>query len=400
MLLTFEGNNIGPFRDDFELDMQPDRHVTNMDWCVLSEPCEKKYGYGFDTMQALPVAALYGPNASGKSSVFRALAVMRQIVCDGGIRNINLRYLPFRFRGRKAPVVFTVCFLYRGRLFEYSLSIDTGRFYDGTDHPRIIREDLDGDDVFTRVSEHDSPAIGEEDLYLTSGFRADRPESANLIVEWFRDRLFVDGSLSLNDPQHPLRREDLGLVNDWISRAAKEAGIPGNFAYVRNPMGGAYTLVSRLLNRDGSIRQEFKASVLESDGTIRLLTLIPSVMHTLQTGGVLAVDDMDRLHPELVLSILSLFRNDEINTKHAQFLFSTHNPAYLDDQTLRRDEVKLLQRDERTKVSELYQLSDFPARNNHFSLNYLAGRYGAIPSADFSGIATDAVTGSGTPGGI
>jgi len=68
---------------------------------------------------------------------------MRQIVCDGGIRNINLRYLPFRFRGRKAPVVFTVCFLYRGRLFEYSLSIDTGRFYDGTDHPRIIREDLD-----------------------------------------------------------------------------------------------------------------------------------------------------------------------------------------------------------------------------------------------------------------
>jgi len=41
MLLTFEGNNIGPFRDDFELDMQPDRHVTDMDWCVLSEPCEK-----------------------------------------------------------------------------------------------------------------------------------------------------------------------------------------------------------------------------------------------------------------------------------------------------------------------------------------------------------------------
>ena len=47
-----------------------------------------------------------------------------------------------------------------------------------------------------------------------------------------------------------------------------------------------------------------------------------------------------RLHPLLVRNFLLTFLNREINTKHAQLIFTTHDTWQLSNQLLRRDEVK------------------------------------------------------------
>ena len=51
------------------------------------------------------------------------------------------------------------------------------------------------------------------------------------------------------------------------------------------------------------------------------------------------------------------FHNDEINTKGAQLIFNTHNPIFLNNSLLRRDEIKFVEKGDTGSI--LYSLSDF-----------------------------------------
>ena len=59
------------------------------------------------------------------------------------------------------------------------------------------------------------------------------------------------------------------------------------------------------------------------------------------------------------MNIINIFHNDEINIHHAQLIFNTHNPIFLDASLFRRDEIKFVERDEKTNQSVQYSLSDF-----------------------------------------
>ena len=76
----------------------------------------------------------------------------------------------------------------------------------------------------------------------------------------------------------------------------------------------------------------------------------------------------------------------EINTNHAQLVFTTHDTWQLSNQLLRRDEIWFVEKDERG-VSTLYSLADFVdeagsriRKDESYEKNYLLGKYGAIPT--------------------
>ena len=79
--------------------------------------------------------------------------------------------------------------------------------------------------------------------------------------------------------------------------------------------------------------------------------------------------------------ILPLFRNAETNPRHAQLVFASQNPAILDEDILRRDEIMLVSRNRDTGESTLYPLSDFSVAPGSYGHRYLSGRYGAVPPA-------------------
>ncbi len=88
-----------------------------------------------------------------------------------------------------------------------------------------------------------------------------------------------------------------------------------------------------------------------------------------------------------IMNILNLFHNDEFNTKHAQLVFVTHNPVYLNSNLLRRDEIKFVERDPDDHISTLYSLSDFDtgiSKDEDYLKRYMANMYGALPAVDFS----------------
>lgn len=136
-------------------------------------------------------------------------------------------------------------------------------------------------------------------------------------------------------------------------------------------------MLSSFFEEDGRVLS-LPARLFESFGTVRY-------------GATLVVDEFDAsLHPMALMNIINIFHNDEINKKHAQLIFNTHNPIFLDKNLYRRDEIKFVERDDNTGVSSIYSLSDFKTygtegRNNaDYMKNYFLDRYGAIKDIDFS----------------
>ena len=112
------------------------------------------------------------------------------------------------------------------------------------------------------------------------------------------------------------------------------------------------------------------------------------------TGATLVVDEFDAsIHPMALMNILNIFHNDEINIHHAQLIFNTHNPIFLNSNLLRRDEIKFAERDGDSHQSTIYALSDFGTagengvrKNEDYLKNYFISRYGAIKDIDFTPI--------------
>lgn len=72
------------------------------------------------------------------------------------------------------------------------------------------------------------------------------------------------------------------------------------------------------------------------------------------------MDEFDAsIHPMALMNIVNIFHNDEVNINHAQLIFNTHNPIFLNSNMFRRDEIKFVERDEETHASTIYALSDF-----------------------------------------
>lgn len=126
---------------------------------------------------------------------------------------------------------------------------------------------------------------------------------------------------------------------------------------------------------------------LESAGTLKMFALYPELQEVLEKGSVFFIDELNaRLHPLLVRNFLLTFLNPEINTNHAQLVFTTHDTWQLSNQLLRRDEIWFVEKDERG-VFTLYSLADFVdedgsriRKDESYEKNYLIGKYGAIPT--------------------
>jgi AAA15 family ATPase/GTPase len=118
----------------------------------------------------------------------------------------------------------------------------------------------------------------------------------------------------------------------------------------------------------------------ESAGTRRLFTLAGPLLHILEKGQVVCIDELDTsMHPKVVTELLRLVFNPETNPGGAQVIFTTHNPLLLDPTLLRRDQVWFTEKDD-DGASHLYPLTDYqPRKDESWARGYMAGRYGGIP---------------------
>jgi hypothetical protein len=244
--------------------------------------------------------------------------------------------------------------------------------------------------------------LNDEELFLMNGFKAMISyKLVSMITDWLDEKFVViyrADALRI-DPIAPIAnsldsKEGLAYIDKVTSDAARCFGVNSNMiAYFKDSEKKEAQLYS-LFENGNNKKARIPAELFESYGTIRFVNMFPLVANALVNGGILIVDEFDAsIHPMALMSIINIFHNDDININHAQLIFNTHNPIFLNANLFRRDEIKFVERDENTHLSTLYSLSDFGTvgkegvrKNEDYMKNYFIDRYGAITDIDFTPI--------------
>jgi len=141
----------------------------------------------------------------------------------------------------------------------------------------------------------------------------------------------------------------------------------------------AYKLNSKHKIMDTNEYEYFELNE-ESDGTQRLLDLIPALIDLFRDDKVFVIDELDRsLHPKLSNNFIDIFLE---NTRdiHSQLIVTTHESSLLDLKRIRKDEIWFVEKNKFGETS-LYSLEEFKPRfDKEIRKNYLLGRFGAVPN--------------------
>ena len=116
MLLSFSIKNWRVFKEKCTLEMLATRERLHNDTCAVLAPM-----YG--GQRVLPAAAIYGPNAAGKTTLFEALSLIKSLVVDGTQVNQMIPIVPFLLDSetKNAPTEFSIEILIAGQVFRYEL---------------------------------------------------------------------------------------------------------------------------------------------------------------------------------------------------------------------------------------------------------------------------------------
>ncbi|MCC5876470.1 MAG: AAA family ATPase, partial [Candidatus Sumerlaeia bacterium] len=151
--------------------------------------------------------------------------------------------------------------------------------------------------------------------------------------------------------------------------------------YTKGKNGSIRRLEIRVGHQSGKNgRSRFFPISDESDGTRRLMHLIPMLIPTAIPAPVFIVDELNRsLHPLLSRSLLQTFLRGEPGVQDRQLILTTHETLLLDLDLLRRDEIWFIEKDNEG-ASSLRSLQEYKVRKDlRIEKGYLSGRFGAIP---------------------
>jgi energy-coupling factor transporter ATP-binding protein EcfA2 len=119
---------------------------------------------------------------------------------------------------------------------------------------------------------------------------------------------------------------------------------------------------------------------LESGGTRAFIRIFPLLSLALARGGIAIIDEFDlMIHPLVLPEILGWFHNQQSrNPLNAQLWITCHSASLLDD--LAKEEIVFAEKDSEGRTS-IYSLMDIKAvrRDDNLYSKYLSGAYGAVP---------------------
>jgi len=392
---------------------------------------------GFKLLKAV---ALFGANASGKSNLVKAIGGMSQYVRDSATRMNDGDRIPvaepFRLSSEtvNAPSRFEVTFLMEGMVYVYGFSATAERV-----HAEWLKAHSETARTETLWFErHLDAATGQ----YTWAFAGPLKSVEVLLRERTRSNaLVLSTGAQLNvEPLLPLYRYfhrqilrldvpgvDINPLRDATKLYKTDPNLSGHIVQLMHsadidietldiededtdtspsedhqanvkplpvaPLNRLVLLSKNLRDmltvphitayrkRDDGTLEPFDFATEESSGTQRLFIIAGPLFNALETGAFLVIDELDAsMHPLLTRRLLELFQNPHANTKGAQLLFTTHDPALFDQELFRRDQIWLAER--RNSASEFFSLTDIepsPRNTEAFLRNYLAGRYGGAP---------------------
>jgi AAA15 family ATPase/GTPase len=427
MLVEFSVENYRSIQEKQTLSMVAADDETMLDSNTFSVPNN-------DDLRLVTSTAIYGPNASGKSNLLKAMQVLKNLVIKSASRmqiGDKLPIEPFRLNSEtaKKPSSFEVIFIHDDIRYEYGVSLNRERVFEEwlIAYPNEVQQNW-----FSREYLPDDPKFQPDEGYKWSFCKGLKGEKKRIQRFVRSNSLFISHAAQNN---HPQLKEVFDFFQDEINMISLTEG----------PLVTEYNSSIRICEKDNKFHEQIVNLLIEADtgisnirferesiddniqllvqdflkefedikdantleidfmkvitihkmndsnseielaiddesaGTKRLFYIAGYLLWVLEYGKVLIIDELDRsLHPVLSKALLKMFNDPEINKNNAQLIFTTHDTTLLDSELFRPDQIWFTEKD--NSMTKLYSLFDFrPREDESLQKGYLLGRYGAIP---------------------
>lgn len=402
MLLELNIKNYKSFKDRASLDMTAAEDVHEHESFVFSMG-----GY----IKALPVAAVYGANASGKSNFFAAVNAMRSEIMGyfkPDIVHQNIKGFVFNKESANEPTEFEVSILLGNTEYRYGFSRDQNKIFDEwlfekdslnikaeekcvyyrNCVDRSLRSEISNESEIDEI-EYVNSMISERELVITSLGKREKSKYTE-VFNWFSMGIFaIDYSdetyenVSKNTITKMLKEnqyflENLKNIIRMFDNSIRNIKIKTELDHNLNEINRVYT--EHKLDDGSKIKLPLES---ESAGTQKLYSLLTLILTSLKRGTAMFIDEFDaKLHPLIIRYIINMYHDKSINNG-GQLIIASHNIVCLDRRDLRRDEIWFVEKNDQR--SELYSLYDFKTEDSEqasdldFGKSYIMGRFGAVP---------------------
>ena len=416
MLIEFKVKNYRSIKDEQVLSMVKSTTKELEDTNTFVTPEKKK------KLKLLRSATIYGPNASGKSNLLKAMKAMQDIVLNSDSkikRGSKLPITPFLLDAETQvkPTEFEIIFIAEEVRYQYGFVLTKDivleewlyAFPEGsaqTWFEKTYNEETNDTDWYFGSKLFGNKKIWSEStrdnaLFLSTAIQLNS-DQLKPIYDWFQNTFHVLESTTRLDPSFTydlysqekykneidkflhiadLDIEELKITEEQFDIAKLPEDIP---IELRNKIvhGSQEVKILDVASLHKSIQGndvyfDFED---ESDGTKKFLAFIGPWIDTLENGYVLVIDELhDNFHPLMVRFLIELFHSNRTNPKNAQLIFTSHETSVMTQEIFRRDQIWFCEK--KNKATELFSLAEFKPRKGVTDIekSYFSGRYGALP---------------------
>ncbi len=406
MILEIHLSNFFSIKDEVVLDMQ----AANIQTKKAKELEENTFVC--DDERLLKTVAIYGANASGKSSIIKAIRACVGMIFSSHNYNENtiFAFTPFKFGGIGKPSTFFIRFLLDGIEYEYSFELNKVEilkealyYYPNGRRSLVFSRDEtkgpDKKDIYEFRSAIRRPMdvaanTSQKTLFVSRASQMDR-DVAKDVFRYFNERFILNyfgyNSLSIERLLNENKEQFLNVLRIADSDIVKIDSRHENKVLstaVIDPADNQILSVEDIQKPQLVITTyhrnnpdvPFNFFTEESAGTQRLFEMMLTILDIVKNNKILLIDEIEtQLHIKLVEYIISLFNKSE----SAQLIYTTHNTYLLNTNKLRKDQIYFVnKRDDGS--SDLYSLFDYKDFRDGLDAEkaYLQGRVDAIPYID------------------
>lgn len=404
MIVEIKLSNFFSVMDEVVLDMRA-ANIQNKKSKELEENT-----FSYQKGRLLKTVAIYGANASGKSSIVKAIRACVGMIINSHNHNENtvFPFAPFKFGGADKLSSFFIRFNIDGVEYEYSFKMTQTQivkeelyYYPNGRRSKVFsRDESLGPDKRKVYDFRDAIArpmdvvanTSLKTLFVSRASQMGR-EVAQKVFRFFYENFILDfynyNPLLLGRLLEENKDQLLSVLHiadsDIVNVSSKHELKPYTTA-VFDPLNNntilsmddiqkTQLIITTYHKNNPAVPFDFNTE--ESDGTQRLFFMMLTILDIVKNNKILLVDEIERsLHTRLVEYIISLFNR----SGSAQLIYTTHNTYLLDNSKVRKDQVYFTNKrvDGSTDLYSLYDYKDFRDTMD-IEKAYLQGRFDAIP---------------------
>lgn len=400
---------------------------------VFTEPTPTDASSTSKSLRLVPVVAIYGANAAGKSTLINAFEFFISLIRSSHESTSSREgtpYAPFLLdnESRSLPSRYDADFIINDTRYHYGFTLDGKRVTSewlysfalaAKRQTRVVLyhrdADIEPEFNFGKSLKGENKQISrltrQNSLFLSAAAQNAHPHLSEIYefiqkqitsrvdtkkgVERLSEQLmtyFTAESNSNSEAMRFLKAADIGISGIDFKRTAleekdalfisdMEALLSRHLDIKKEEIEISKEKITTELLHMGSNEQTYPIKLRqESAGTLALLQMLGPIFHKLKHGGLVIIDELNStLHPLISQELIRLFSFKTTNPGRAQLIFSTHDTNLLSGGLLRRDQIWFAEKD-RAGATHIYPMSDIQVRaNDNLERGYLTGRFGAIP---------------------